>query len=127
MKYLYLCLIRNKHYHPKNSDHVFQKKITDTAKKILNDSLLPDLVTKKSDKGRGFKELHIQIMLIKLWLRGIHHKCSPGYLQSYLNEYAFRFNNRNRRHRIFHRLLSDMMHLEPHPFPRRKMLCALIT
>jgi len=88
---------------------------------------LPDLETKKSDKGKGFKELHIQIMLIKLWLRGIHHKCSPVYLQSYLNEYAFRFNNRNYRHRIFHRLLSDMMHIEPHPFTRKKELCALIT
>jgi hypothetical protein len=88
---------------------------------------LPALETKKSDKGKSFKELHIQIMLIKLWLRGIHHKCSAGYLQSYLNEYAFRFNNRNRRHRIFHRLLSDMMNLEPHPFTRKKKLCALIT
>ena len=88
---------------------------------------LPDLETKKSDKGKGFKELHIQIMLVKLWLRGIHHKCSPAYLQSYLNEYAFRFNNRNCRHRIFHHLLSDMMHLQPHPFTRKKKLCALIT
>lgn len=88
---------------------------------------LPTLETKKSNKGKGFKELHVQIMLIKLWLRGIHHKCSPGYLQSYLNEYAFRFNNRNCRHKIFHHLIANMMHIEPHPFTRRKGLCALIT
>ena len=88
---------------------------------------LPALETKKSDKGKGFKDLHVQIMLIKLWLRGIHHKCSPGYLQSYLNEYAFRFNNRNCRYKIFHLLLSNMMHLEPQPFIRKKRLCALNT
>lgn len=85
---------------------------------------LPNLETKKSNKGKGFKELHQQIMLIKMWLRGIHHKCSPTYLQDYLNEYAFRFNNRNRRHRIFHGLLANMMNIEPHPFVRQKKLCA---
>ena len=88
---------------------------------------LPDLKTKKSDKGKGFKELHIQIMLIKLWLRGIHHKCSPACPESYLNEYAFRFNNRNCTHGIFHGLLSNMMHHEPRPFVPNKKLCALIT
>lgn len=88
---------------------------------------MPNLKTKKSEKGKGFKELHQQIMLVKIWLRGIHHKCSPAYLQDYLNEYAFRFNNRNRRQRIFQRLVSNLMHLEPQPFTRKKKLCACIT
>ena len=57
--------------------------------------------TQKSDKGKAMKELHKQIMLFKNWLRETHHKCSKLLLPKYLNEYKFRFNNRNRRHTIF--------------------------
>lgn len=88
---------------------------------------MPNLATRKSQKGKSFKELHQQIMLVKIWLRGIHHKCSPAYLQDYLNEYAFRFNNRNCRRWIFQRLLSNLMHLEPQPFKRKTRVCACIT
>jgi hypothetical protein len=31
-------------------------------------------------------------MNIKGWIRGIHHKISPGHLQGYLDEFCFRFN-----------------------------------
>jgi len=84
---------------------------------------MPNLETKKSEKGEGFKELHVQIMLVKMWLRGIHHKCSEKFLQGYLDEYAFRFNNRNQRYKIFDILVGKMMHLQPQPFTRNKRLC----
>ncbi len=34
---------------------------------------MPNLKTKESEKGKAFELLHKQIMLFKLWLRGIHH------------------------------------------------------
>ncbi len=88
---------------------------------------MPNLKTEESEKGKGFELLHKQIMLFKLWLRGIHHKCSSTHLQSYLDEYVFRFNHRNCRRRIFDILISKIMHFQPHPFPVRKKVCALIT
>lgn len=88
---------------------------------------MPNLKTKKSEKGKVFKEIHQQIMLVKMWLRGIHHKCSDKFLQGYLDEYAFRFNNRNQRYKIFDLLVSRMMHLQPQPFKRTKRICACNT
>ena len=88
---------------------------------------MPNLVTKKSEKGTAFKELHQQIMIVKIWLRGIHHKCSAKHLQAYLDEYAFRFNNRNQRHRIFDILVGKMMHLNPQPFKRKQRFCECNT
>lgn len=88
---------------------------------------MPSLKTKKSEKGTAFKEMHEQIMLVKMWLRGIHHKCSDKFLQGYLDEYAFRFNNRNQRHRIFDLLVGQLMHLQPQPFSRTQRLCVCNT
>ena len=66
-----------------------------------------------SNKGKGFPELHIHIMNIKTWLRGIHHKCSEERLQGYLNEYHFRFNRRNRMDTIFDLLIKRMVVNQP--------------
>lgn len=33
--------------------------------------------------------------LVKRGISGVYHHCSPKYLQSYVNEYAFRYNHRN--------------------------------
>ncbi len=32
--------------------------------------------------------------LVKNWIRGVYHSVGKGYLQSYLNEYSFRYNRR---------------------------------
>lgn len=88
---------------------------------------MPLLGRKKSEKGKAFPQMHIQIMLVKMWLRGIHHRCSEKSLQGYLDEYAFRFNNRNQTHKVFDILLAKIMRLQPHPFVRPKKLCALNT
>ena len=65
-----------------------------------------------SDEGKNFKELHIHIMNIKGWLRGIHHHCSKEHMQDYLNEYHFRYNRRSNMGTIFDVLMNKMVKFE---------------
>jgi transposase len=44
--------------------------------------------------------------LIKNGIRGVYHQCSPGYLQSYLDEYTFRYNHRFEGNLQFKRILE---------------------
>ncbi len=74
-----------------------------------------------SNKGENFKMLHTHIMNIKGWLRGIHHKCSSNRLQSYLNEYHFRFNRRNFMVSIWHKLIEKCMDMQPVPYEKLKL------
>lgn len=62
-----------------------------------------------SEDGKNFKELHIHIMNIKGWLRGIHHHCSKEHMQNYLDEYHFRFNRRSNMGTIFDVLMRKMI------------------
>lgn len=66
-----------------------------------------------SDKGKNFSDIHIHIMNIKGWLRGIHHHCSKERLQGYLDEYHFRYNRRNHMDTIFHLLMKRMVENKP--------------
>jgi len=66
-----------------------------------------------SNDGKNFPELHLHIMNIKSWLRGIHHHCSEERLQGYLDEYHFRFNRRNSMETIFDVLIRRMVQNEP--------------
>ena len=66
-----------------------------------------------SDKGANFPELHIQIMNIQGWLRGIHHHCSKEHLQDYLDEYHYRYNRRNHMDTIFDNLICRMAKYMP--------------
>ena len=75
-----------------------------------------------SKMGQSLEELHKQIMQFKNWLRGIHHKCSRQHLFAYADEYVFRFNRRNNRKMIFHKLIDRMMNQIPHPYPLLKTL-----
>jgi transposase-like protein len=65
-----------------------------------------------SEDGKNFKELHIHIMNIKGWLRGIHHHCSKEHMQDYLNEYHFRYNRRSNMGTIFDVLMKKMIFFE---------------
>ena len=65
-----------------------------------------------SEEGKNFKELHIHIMNIKGWLRGIHHHCSKEHMQNYLDEYHFMFNRRSKRGTIFDVLIKKMVNYE---------------
>lgn len=95
----------------------FQKYISKEAKVITDEwnGYLPlkkdytKLEQHPSDKGKGHPEIHIHIMNIKGWLRGIHHHCSKEHLQGYLDEYHFRYNRRNHMDTIFDVLLRRMI------------------
>ena len=62
-----------------------------------------------SEEGKNFKELHVHIMNIKGWLRGIHHHCSKERMQNYLDEYHFRYNRRSNMETIFDVLIRKMV------------------
>jgi len=75
-----------------------------------------NLVQEKSNSGKTHKLVHRQIMMIKAWLRGIHHRCKN--LQDYLNEYCYRFNRLKRTNTIFHKLIVRMLKVPPIIFQR---------
>jgi len=72
----------------------------------------PNLIQIPSADGNNFPDIHIHIMNIKSWLRGIHHHCSKDHLQGYLDEYHFRYNRRNNMDTIFHLLIKRMVNNE---------------
>ena len=62
-------------------------------------------------KGENFPEMHRVIMLLKSWLRGMHHHVKD--LQEYLNEYCYRFNRSQMKEGIFENLLNRMIIHKP--------------
>lgn len=68
----------------------------------------PNLEQIKSENGKSFQDIHIHIMNLKGWLRGIHHHCSKERLQGYLDEYHFRYNRRSNMGTIFDLLIKRM-------------------
>jgi ISXO2-like transposase domain/Transposase zinc-ribbon domain len=76
-----------------------------------------------SNLGKSQQELHKQIMLFKSWLRGIHHKCLKQYLFAYADEYVFRFNQRNNRPNIFHRIMGKIVQGRPNTYSMLKRQC----
>ena len=76
------------------------------------DSEFKNLQQEKSEKkGKNFKEVHRSIMNLKAWLRGIHH--SVRHLQSYLDEYTYRFNRHKMKEGIFYNLMNRMINSTP--------------
>ncbi len=67
------------------------------------------LVQEKSDNGTNFPEIHIQIRNLKNWLRGVHSYCSLDNVQSYLDEYFYRFNRRNFRKSIISNIFDRVL------------------
>ena len=68
---------------------------------------------RKTENGKSFPQMHIHIMNVKGWLRGIHHHCSKERMQGYLDEYHFRFNRRNNMDTIFDVLIRRMVYNQP--------------
>lgn len=66
-----------------------------------------------SNKGANFKQLHIHIMNMQGWLRGIHHHCTKERLQGYLDEYHYRYNRRNNMETIFNLTIKRMVLNKP--------------
>ena len=73
----------------------------------------PKLEQKASSQGRNFKDIHLHIMNIKGWLRGIHHHCSREHIQGYLDEYHYRYNRRNHMGSTFDLILKRMVENAP--------------
>ena len=100
----------------------FMKKYVSTDSIIISDEWrgytplkndFKKLEQVESSDGKNFKDIHIHIMNIKGWLRGIHHHCSKERMQGYLNEYHFRYNRRQTMGVIFDLLIKRMMKNEP--------------
>jgi transposase-like protein len=66
-----------------------------------------------SNEGKNFPDMHIHIMNLKGWLRGIHHHCSKEHLQGYLDEYHYRYNRRNNMNTMFDTLVKKMIDNKP--------------
>lgn len=86
-----------------------------------------DIEMNKSDKGKFLEELHKQILQFKCWLKGTHHKCEERYLQTYIDEYEFRFNRRNRRADIFNSIIFKIMNAVPKRYSDLLMPCVQNT
>lgn len=64
-------------------------------------------------KGSNFKDMHRVIMMIKAWLRGVHH--SVEHLQEYLDAYCYRYNRHFMKAPIFDNLMVRMVNHPPCP------------
>ena len=65
--------------------------------------------------------VHRVVSLLKRWLLGTHQGAvSHKHLDYYLDEFTFRFNRRNSRHRgkLFYRLLQQAVAVGPMPYGR---------
>lgn len=69
-----------------------------------------------SEHGESMPEIHRLIFNLKNWLRGIHHNVSKAHLQSYLNEFFFRFNYRNRIKSLPKIILNKMVQHQWFPY-----------
>jgi len=70
----------------------------------------------------SFPLIHANILNVKTWIRGIHHKISTKHAQRYLNEFSFRFNRKMNLKSAFHSLLEIMISGQSET---RKMICEL--
>lgn len=79
------------------------------------ESEFPNLKREKSEKkGRNFPQLHRNIMMLKAWLRGIHH--SVRHWQAYIDEYTYRYNRHKMKEGIFENLINRMAKSPPLPY-----------
>jgi hypothetical protein len=69
----------------------------------------------KEDKEEFLKMLHTVISNVKAYIQGTYHGLGSKHLQSYFDEYCFRFNRRFNPNEIFDRLLNACAFATPHP------------
>jgi hypothetical protein len=105
-----------------NSFKPFFEKYIDINAKVRTDmwrgylplkETYPLLEQELSWSGTNFEEIHLIIMNLKGWLRGIHHHCSSDQLQCYLDEFFYRFNRRAFPKTMLHKLLARMVNHKP--------------
>jgi hypothetical protein len=107
--------LSNNTTHSTELEHVpkseVQQKTTGKSKKV--EMINPD---KDSLRALGFKGKGVYALLFKIWLRGIHHKCSRALFFAYCDEFWFRQRHRSQRARIFENSLSNVLLSTPHPY-----------
>lgn len=69
----------------------------------------------KSDKEEFLKMLYNVIGNVKAYIQGTYHGLGSQHLQSYFDEFCFRFNRRFNPNEIFDRLLNACVLADPHP------------
>lgn len=69
----------------------------------------------KEDPEDFLKMLHIVIGNVKAYIQGTYHGLGSKHLQSYFDEFCFRFNRRFHPNQIFDRLLNACALASPHP------------
>jgi Zn ribbon nucleic-acid-binding protein len=69
----------------------------------------------KENKEEFLKMLHNIIGNAKAYIQGTYHGLGSKYLQSYFDEFCFRFNRRFNPNEIFDRLLNACVLAPPHP------------
>ncbi len=80
-----------------------------------------NLVASDQPAAVHLPHVHRANSLLKRWLLGTHQgSVSPNQLDYYLDEFVFRFNRRNSKHRglLFYRLLEEAVRTEPIPLKR---------
>jgi transposase-like protein len=71
----------------------------------------------KEDEEEFLKSLHKVISNVKAFIQGTFHGLGAKYMQSYFDEFCFRFNRRFDPNEIFDRLLNACASSKPHPQP----------
>ena len=67
----------------------------------------------KTDDKSSLKWLHIIISNVKAFINGTFHGLERDELQSYLDEFCYRFNRRHMPHLVFEKLLTSALNTKP--------------
>lgn len=70
---------------------------------------LPNYNIVNNDDNSLFNVCQAYILNVRSWLYGIHRHLSTKYLQGYLNEYFYRFNERNNKNIAFDKAIELMV------------------
>ena len=79
-------------------------------------------IHKQSNADDGNEKLphvHLAISLINRWILGTYQgRLEEYHMQTYLEEFTFRFNRKTSKHRglLFYRLVQGAMSTAPHPY-----------
>jgi len=87
------------------------KGYSDTALKGYKHSVR--IIGSPERAHRRAPHIHRVFSNLKTWLNGTHHGVEPKYLQSYLDEYVFRFNRRMTPMAAFQTLLGISLRRDP--------------
>jgi transposase-like protein len=86
----------------------------------LGDNSVVFKASKAKDESEKLPHVHLAISLISRWIFGTYQGRIMGeyHLQTYLEEFTFRFNRKTSTHRgwLFYRLVQGAMSTMPHPY-----------